>query len=155
MRPPRIACFLVTAVLGLGCGEPPRPALAAVLPDANKTPLGCWLLVGQGWTSPFLPGSLLIRLDTSHVLQPYQDRALLILSADTAMRRHARRTAWAPYQAGDSIWANIGDGFSGLDFRLWYRGDSLGGRAYRYTDFEHFRSSGRITGSRRHCATAA
>ena len=146
---------IVGTIFALGCGEPSLPPLATTLTPVSTSALGCWILESPGWTSPFLPGSVMVRLDTSHVSQYNEHRVLTLLTSDSAYRRHARHAEWGPTQTGSSIWVGIGDGFSGLDFRLDRRGDSLMGRAYRYTDFEHFRSSGPILGARRSCAPAA
>lgn len=145
--------LMVGASVVLGCGTPAPPRLAVTLPDGRRAVLGCWRLRSVGWEELFLPGVLEVRLDTARATT-YDStlRLLHIISTDTAMQNGIYLSAWAPYQHADSIYAFISDGFSGLHFRLAVIGDSLAGRAYRFTDIPHFRSSGRVIGRRHACS---
>src|SRR6266704_455363 len=101
-------------LISIACGEPARPGLGLPLAAPIDGRLGCWKLQTPGWHSPFLPRFLVLRLDTNHVPHDAPEmRRLLIVSPDSVLRRRLRGTTWAPYQEGDSIWASIGDGFTG------------------------------------------
>jgi len=141
-----------TALLGAACGLPGRPPLAVALPDARRSPVGCWQLHSVGWEDPFLPGQLRVRFDSARADASDSTRHVVqVERADTVPPRRFQLAWWAPYERADSVYAILGDGFTGLELRLGQSGDSLAGTAYRFADTPHFRSSGKLGGRRQAC----
>ncbi len=154
MSQTRTACIVAVTIASIACGTPEPPSLAIAIADEDSA-IGCWQLEGLDWQGPFLPGSLLIRLDTNRIETYDSYRNLSVQTADSALRSRARFGAWAPYQGVDSVFAVVSDGFSGLQFRLTLDAESLRGRAYSFTDVAHFRGGGKVRGWRRSCEAAA
>ena len=144
--------FLLAAAFATGCGTPPRPQLAPAIPAGSTLLLGCWQLRSLDWEDTFLPGSLALRFDTTRATQHDSPlHTLHVETGDSTFRRRVRIAHWALYQGTDSLYAVVGDGFGGLEFRLAWRVDSLSGRAYRFTDAPHLRSSGKVLGRHQSC----
>lgn len=140
------------ALLGAACGLPRRPPLAVALPDARRSPVGCWQLHSVGWEDAFLPGQLRVRFDSARVTaSDSSPRVVQVERFDTVPPRRFQLAWWAPYERSDSVYAILGDGFTGLQLRLGQSGDSIAGTAYRFADTPHFRSSGKLSGRRRAC----
>jgi hypothetical protein len=136
-----VAGILVLAA----CGTPRRPQLAMTFPDATSLASKCWEVRGLGWRDSFLPPGLHVRFDTARAGERVSHwRLLHIESADTGFTSHLRIARWAPYEGRDSIFAVLGDGFTGLELRLGVRVDSLSGRAQRFADTPHIRSGGPV-----------
>jgi hypothetical protein len=137
------------AVAGLlviaACGTPRQPRLGLTFPHSSSFAGRCWALRSVGWKDPFLPPGLHVRFDTAMAgerVSPW--RLLHIESADSAFTSHLRIARWAPYEGRDSIFAVLGDGFTGIEMRLAVRVDSLRGQAHRFADAPHIRSGGAV-----------
>ncbi len=149
---PATVFVFAAALLGAACGLPGRPPLAVALPDARRSPVGCWQLHGVGWEDPFLPGQLRVRFDSARAsASDSSGRVLQVERADTVPPRRFQLAWWAPYERADSVYAILGDGFTGLQLRLGLSGDSIAGTAYRFADTPHLRSSGKLRGTRQAC----
>ncbi len=149
---PATVFVFAAALLGAACGLPGRPPLAVALPDARRSPVGCWQLHGVGWEDPFLPGQLRVRFDPARAsASDSSGRVLQVERADTVPPRRFQLAWWAPYERADSVYAILGDGFTGLQLRLGLSGDSIAGTAYRFADTPHLRSSGKLRGTRQAC----
>lgn len=147
-----VGVVFTAALLGAGCGLPGRPSLATALPDAGRSPVGCWQLQTSGWADPFLPGQLRVRFDSARATaSDSSGRVVHIERADTVPPSRFLFAWWAPYERADSVYLILADGFTGLQLRLGQSGDSIAGTAYRFADTPHFRGSSRLSGKRQAC----
>jgi hypothetical protein len=101
-----------------------------------------------------LSGPRVVRLDTTAAYPDsrYLDERLLRLRMSPTDSSFSRLTHWAPYARGDSVYAVLGDGFTGVELRLLRRGDTLIGTGYTLTDVRlALTRSGPVIGSRFQC----
>ena len=143
--------WVLVVVIAVGCGTPPRPQLAPVVPAASPLLLGCWQLQSLDWRDYFLPGAIGVRFDTAGATGDNSTLRTLHVDTPDSLRARLRITGWALYKDMDSLYAVVGDRFGGLEFRLSWTGDSITRRAYSFTDVPHFRSSGKVAGRRTSC----
>ncbi len=141
----RLTTTVATVLAIAACGTPRRPQLALTIPDRTSLASRCWQLRSDGWKDSFLPTSMQIRFDTASAGEKESPwRVIRIESTDTGFTNRLRIAQWAPYEQRDSLFAVIGDGYTGLELRLVIRPDSLTGAAYRFADAPHIRSGGRV-----------
>jgi hypothetical protein len=64
---------------------------------------------------------------------------------------------WGTHESHDWTYVHVGDGFSGLVFRVVLSGDTMTGRAWDFTDFERLpiHIGHKVRAVRRPCAPAA
>jgi len=147
-----VARAAAAVVLIAACGTPRRPQLAMAFPDPSSLATRCWELRTVGWKEFFLPTGLRVRFDTSRAGE--RNSAWLLLhveSPDTGLTSRLKIARWAPYQAGDSLFAVIGDGFTGIELRLRIGTDAMSGRAHRFADAPHLRFGGPVSAAPSQC----
>ena len=146
--------WILTLVLS-ACFPPRSPEL---IPEPLASPAaraaGCWMLETVGWAAPQLPGATRVLFDTVPEHPQLGNRILalrpLFAGADTS--RMVRIASWGVRRDDSRIWAVLGNGFGGLQFRLELRGDALSGSARRFTDtWPQLVRGGNVRGTRTSC----
>ena len=144
--------WILTLLLLSACFPPRSPELiSAPLASPAARAAGCWMLETVGWAARQLPGATRVLFDT---VAPHGGGILalrpLFAGADTS--RMVRNASWGVRRDDGRVWAVLGSGFGGLQFRLELRGDALGGSARTFADtWPQFVRGGRVRGRRITC----
>lgn len=154
-RMPLVLTLLVAAACAPS--EVPTSALAPKAAAGNAA-VGCWVFVGAGTDSPFLPDGVRLRLEPIVSSRPGDaslDRATFLAGPVSPSSPRHLTLLWSPLVSGDSIYLGIGDGFSVVRSLLKLRGDSLIGSIHSYTDFAAFSRQRRLVAQRVQCPPEA
>jgi hypothetical protein len=125
--------FLLIAFILIGCGKPPRPALAADADLTGHPALGCWeLFEPEG--SGFVRVPKEIRLDPE--LEPWHDSSFVAhAEIDSIYRDHGAKSArWGPHPDRGDIYVSWDDGFTGMFTHVRVEGDGFQGPSYETSD---------------------
>jgi hypothetical protein len=154
MIPPRCASPIwawLWLTFGISCGPSSFPPLED--PSASPRVIaqfeGCWQLSPATSMEPLLPGGLIVRLDTVRIGATEDNQLRLVV--DTSQGYRSVLAGWGILRKPNRILAYWGDGFTGLELKLGFDGDSLSGRAYRVFDLPPSRSSFKVRAGRTEC----